>query len=49
MFDKLKFLPASLLKKKIIVPVIVAGLGVFGVVMPPAAVEGLALFVGAFI
>jgi hypothetical protein len=24
-------------------------LGVFGVVMPPAAVEGLALFVGAFI
>ena len=44
-----KFTPKSLLKKTILVPVIVAGLGLFGVMLPPAAVDGLALFVGAFI
>jgi len=46
---KFNFNPASLLKKKILVPVIVAGLGVFGFVLPPEAVEGLAVVLGAFI
>ncbi len=44
-----KFNPAALLKKKILVPIIVAGLGVFGFTLPPEAIDGLAVVLGAFI
>ena len=46
---KVKFTPKSLLKKAVLVPIIVASFGLFGVMLPPVAVDGLALFVSAFI
>tara|TARA_B110000503_G_C7003452_1_gene352519 strand:- start:497 stop:637 length:141 start_codon:yes stop_codon:yes gene_type:complete len=44
-----KFNPAALLKKRVLVPIIVGVLGVFGLTLPPEAVDGLAVVLGVFI
>jgi hypothetical protein len=45
----LKFNPASLLKKRVLVPIIVGVLGVFGLNLPPEAIDGLAVVLGVFV
>jgi hypothetical protein len=44
-----KFNPAALLKKRVLVPLIVGALSVFGLALPPEAIDGLALFIGVFV